>query len=54
MPIEVELEGLDLAEFGSDFYPDFAASDEVIVEADGAAVPAAPVLRQAASQVIRG
>ena len=54
VPLEVELEGLDLAEFGTDFYPDFAATEEIIVEADGTEVPAAPVLLRAASQVIRG
>jgi len=54
VPLEVELEGLDLAEFGTDFYPDFAATEEVIVEADGTEVPAAPILVRAASQVIRG
>ena len=54
VPLEVELEGIDIAEFGTDFYPDFAATDEIIVEADGREVPAAPVLVRAASQVIRG
>ena len=54
VPPEVELEGLDVAEFGGDFYPDFGASDEVIVEADGSEVSAGPVLAQAANQLIRG
>ena len=54
VPLAVELEGIDIAEFGTDFYPDFAATDEIIVEADGREVPAAPVLVRAASQVIRG
>jgi ammonia channel protein AmtB len=54
VPPEVELEGLDVAEFGGDFYPDFAASEEVIVEADGSEVPAGPVLAHAANQLIRG
>ena len=54
VPLEVELEGIDLAEFGTDFYPDFAATEEIIVEADGTEVPAAPILVRAASQVIRG
>ena len=43
-----------VAEFGGDFYPDFASTDEVIVEADGSVVPAGPVLAQAANQLIRG
>jgi ammonia channel protein AmtB len=54
VPPEVEVEGLDVAEFGGDFYPDFASSEEVIVEADGSVVPAGPVLAQAANQLIRG
>ena len=32
---EVELEGLDLAEFGVDFYPEFERVPEVIVMPDG-------------------
>ena len=54
VPPEVEIEGLDVAEFGGDFYPDFAAAEEVIVEADGSVVPAGPVLAAAANQLIRG
>ena len=54
VPPEVELEGLDVAEFGGDFYPDFGASEELIVEADGSEVPAGPVLARAANQLIRG
>ena len=54
VPPEVELEGLDVAEFGGDFYPDFAGTTEVIVEADGREVPAGPVLAHAANQIIRG
>ena len=53
VPPEVEIEGLDVAEFGGDFYPDFAAAEEVIVEADGSVVPAGPVLAKAANQLIR-
>ena len=47
MPPEVELEGLDLAEFGLDFYPEFERVPEVIVEPDGREVDAAPVLLEA-------
>jgi ammonia channel protein AmtB len=53
VPPEVEIEGLDVAEFGGDFYPDFASAEEVIVEADGSVVPAGPVLANAANQLIR-
>jgi ammonium transporter, Amt family len=44
VPAEVELEGLDLAEFGQDFYPEFERVPEVVVEPDGREVEAAPVL----------
>jgi Amt family ammonium transporter len=44
VPPEVELEGLDLAEFGMDFYPEFERVPEVIVEPSGEEVEAAPVL----------
>jgi Amt family ammonium transporter len=44
VPPEVELEGLDLAEFGQDFFPEFERVPEVIVEPDGREVESAPVL----------
>jgi Amt family ammonium transporter len=44
VPPEVELEGLDLAEFGQDFFPEFERVPEVVVEPDGREVEAAPVL----------
>jgi len=47
VPPEVELEGLDLAEFGMDFFPEFERVPEVIVEPDGREVEAAPVLLDA-------
>jgi ammonium transporter, Amt family len=47
VPPEVELEGLDLAEFGRDFFPEFERVPEVIVEPDGREVEAAPVLLDA-------
>src|ERR671919_696922 len=43
VPPEVELEGLDLAEFGQDFFPEFERVSEVVVEPDGREVEAAPV-----------
>ena len=43
----VELEGLDIAEYGEDFFPEMGVRGEVIVEADGTNVPAEGVLRQA-------
>ena len=47
VPAEVELEGLDLAEFGQDFYPEFERVPETVVEPDGREVDAAPVLLDA-------
>jgi ammonium transporter, Amt family len=47
VPPEVELEGLDLAEFGMDFYPEFERVPEIIVEPDGREVESAPVLLDA-------
>ena len=47
VPPEVELEGLDMAEFGMDFYPEFERVPEIIVEPDGREVDAAPVLLDA-------
>jgi len=47
VPAEVELEGLDLAEFGQDFYPEFERVPEIIIEPDGREVDSAPVLLDA-------
>jgi hypothetical protein len=47
VPAEVELEGLDLAEFGVDYYPEFERVPEVVVEPDGREVDSAPVLLDA-------
>jgi ammonia channel protein AmtB len=44
VPPEVELEGLDMAEFQADFYPEFDRPIEVIVLPDGTEVASAPVL----------
>jgi Amt family ammonium transporter len=44
VPPEVELEGLDMAEFQNDFYPEFDRPTEVIVLPDGTQVAAAPIL----------
>jgi ammonia channel protein AmtB len=44
VPPEVELEGLDLAEFGQDFFPEFERVPEIVIEPDGREVDAAPVL----------
>jgi ammonia channel protein AmtB len=47
VPAEVELEGLDLAEFREGSYPEFERIPEVIVMPDGREVEASPVLREA-------
>ena len=47
VPAEVELEGLDLAEFQQDFFPEFERVPEVIVMPDGEEVEAADVLLDA-------
>jgi ammonia channel protein AmtB len=44
VPPEVELEGLDLAEFGQDFYPEFERTPEIVIEPDGREVESAPIL----------
>ena len=44
VPPEVELEGLDMAEFQTDFYPEFGRPREVLVLPDGTVVDAAPIL----------
>ena len=47
VPPEVELEGLDLAEFGMDFYPEFERVPETITEPDGREVESADILLEA-------
>jgi hypothetical protein len=47
VPAEVELEGLDLAEFGQDFFPEFERVPEIIIEPDGREVESAQVLLDA-------
>lgn len=47
VPASVELEGLDVAEFGSDFFPEHAGEEELIVLADGSEVSARPILLEA-------
>ena len=44
VPPEVELEGLDLAEFQQDFYPEFERQPEVIILPTGEEVEAGPIL----------
>jgi ammonium transporter, Amt family len=44
VPVEVELEGLDKAEYETDFYPEHARAPEEIVEPDGTLIPAEVLL----------
>ena len=44
VPPEVELEGLDMAEFHQDFFPEFERVPEKIVGPDGEVLDAAPIL----------
>ena len=44
VPPEVELEGLDMAEFQQDFFPEFERVPETIVLPDGEEVESAPIL----------
>lgn len=51
VPPEVELEGLDMAEFQSDFFPEFERVPEVVVLPTGEAVDSAPILLESFSQL---
>jgi ammonium transporter, Amt family len=54
VPPEVELEGLDMAEFQADFYPEFARPPEVVIEPDGTEVPSAPILLDGYRDLVMG
>ena len=51
VPPEVELEGLDMAEFQTDFYPEFGRPREVLVLPDGTEVDATPILLESYREV---
>jgi ammonia channel protein AmtB len=53
VPPEVELEGLDIAEFQQDFFPEFERVPEVIVLPTGEEVDGGPVLLDSYSQLKR-
>jgi ammonia channel protein AmtB len=54
VPPEVELEGLDVAEYHEDLYmPEHAKAGETIIEPNGAIVPAKPVLLESDMEVVR-
>ena len=54
VPPEVELEGLDAAEFQADFYPEFDRPAEVIVLPDGTEVASAPILLEGYRELMAG
>jgi ammonia channel protein AmtB len=54
VPPEVEIEGLDLAEFQQDFFPEFERQPEVIILPTGEEVEAGPVLLDAFKEVNGG
>ena len=54
VPVEVELEGLDMAEFQADFFPEFERVPESIVLPTGEEVDAAPVLLEAYGDITNG
>jgi ammonia channel protein AmtB len=54
VPPEVELEGLDMAEFQQDFFPEFERVPEVIVLPDGQEVESAPILLEDFARVTNG
>ena len=54
VPPEVELEGLDMAEFQQDFYPEFEKQPEHIVLPDGQEVEAEAILLEGYADVTNG
>lgn len=52
VPPAVELEGLDVAEYGSDFFPEHAKDREMITLADGTDVEAEAILREALADIM--
>jgi hypothetical protein len=49
--MEVELEGLDMAEYETDFYPEHARNPELVIEPDGTVVESQPVLQGALAEL---
>jgi Amt family ammonium transporter len=54
VPPEVELEGLDMAEFQQDFFPEFERVPETVVLPDGEEVESAAVLLESFARVTNG
>jgi ammonium transporter, Amt family len=54
VPPDVELDGLDTAEYGPDMYlPEIAKADEILIEPDGTEVGSSQVLPGAAKDLVR-
>jgi hypothetical protein len=53
VPGEVEIEGLDMAEYETDFYPEHGRVAEPIMEPDGTLVESESVLRGALQETRR-
>ena len=54
VPPEVEIEGLDMAEFQQDFYPEFERAPEIIIGPDGEELDAGPILLDGYATVTAG
>ena len=54
VPPEVEVDGLDIAEYEPDIHvPEFAPADDLVIEPDGTRVPAEAMQRAAAAELVR-
>ncbi len=53
MPPEVELVGLDVVEFGMDFYPEYGSAPESIIDTDGLSKDAGPILTDAYHELVK-
>ena len=51
VPPEVEIEGLDMAEFQTDFFPEFGRAEETIIQADGSVENSDATLRSAYAEL---
>ncbi len=54
VPVEVELEGLDMAEYETDFYPEYARAPEMLLEPDGSPASAEALLADAFLETSHG
>ena len=54
VPPEVELEGMDMAEFQADFFPEFERATEVIISPEGEELDAGPVLLDGYASLVNG